>query len=509
MESIKHSANAWEVVKVLPPTLAEYLLTTISPKHKEKRLKSAYDFVVDLTNPTDIYGTLKAYPLSFPLGREVYLNKTQENHSRFIVNVVGRYNVGKTYILRLLANINLGYSFTERTNGISVSLPPLASTNNVPLALIDTAGARTPVEYNQKTFHKQSYEKQISDSFVQEIAFNSAGIFILVVNQLTLDDELYLKTLYKRLQENGHKNDDIKQRLLVVHNYFNLKTVAEVQQVEESELKRVFNAEKQPQGYWISEHFKHFVIACSDTKAGKHYNQPTIEQINTMIRGSSAAQEKDVLDKIIREIEKLLSKFLIEQTPTAPLKDEHAENGDNPGGYVAAIIGRDHNKQHRIELTDKRQINVKLRTEELILGDAASFFFICSETSLSDTVVLSKNLKFNEDGSVYIDYSSQFIPEIQVSLANTRGDLVIRIECPSCTRNYTVHARRGTIIVQAEKIQDELLKDYINTRRTGKFEVEVPVGKLDEGRLYDPRSIEHTFDDGVIRINLKALNDEF
>ena len=71
-------------------------------------------------------------------GKEIY---------GFVVNVVGGYNVGKTYVLKLLTNINIGHSLTE-----------------------------------------------------QEIAFNSADIFVLVVNQMTLDDQLYLKALTKRLK---------------------------------------------------------------------------------------------------------------------------------------------------------------------------------------------------------------------------------------------------------------------------------------------------------------------
>ncbi|CAF1096877.1 unnamed protein product [Rotaria sordida] len=107
----------------------------------------AYDFIVDLTRPTDIFQGLKAYPLIFPRGKEVYDNKMndQQSPSRFIVNVVGRYNVEKTYVLKLLANINLEHSFIERTNGISVSLPPPTVTHNAPMALINTVGARTSV----------------------------------------------------------------------------------------------------------------------------------------------------------------------------------------------------------------------------------------------------------------------------------------------------------------------------------------------------------------------------
>lgn len=511
IDTITHSSQARELVKDLPPTLADYLLGVISPKSKEKQRKSSYDFVVDLTRPTDIYASLKSYPLSFPLGKEVYDNKTQDKYDRFIVNVVGRYNVGKTYVLRLLANINLGHSFTERTNGISVSLPSLAATNQIPIALIDTAGSRTPVEFKTATFHKQSYERQISDSFVQEVAFNSAEVFIFVLNQLTLDDELYLKTLYKRLKENGFKDEEIKQRLLIVHNYFNLKTVDEVQSVEENELKILFNAVKQPQGYWLSENFKHFVLASSDSKAGKQYNAKTIEQINIMIRGSQASTEVDVLSRILREIEKLLSKFLIEQSMTAVSLKPEEKFGENTSehGYVAAVISQDHNQQHRIELTDKRNIHIKLKIEELLLSESKLLYFICPETSLSDTVILSNNLKFNEDGSVYIDYSSQFIPDMQVSTMNAKGDIIIKIECPSCTPKFVVSIRKRSIIVQAEKIKDVALKDYFNTRRTGKFEVEIPIGKLDEDRFFDYRSVKQRFENGVIIVTISAMNSEF
>jgi hypothetical protein len=211
VETAKTAKNIWDFIKDFPPTFADYLIN-IGPKSDgdadskrdiSSKTLSSYDFVVDLTRPTEIFRGLSAYPLTFPLGREVYDNKIKEDGnqvSRFVVNIVGRYNVGKTYILRMLANINLGHSFIERTNGLSVALPLLSETQNTPLALIDTAGTRTPVEYHDNSFKDKSYERQVSDSFIQEIALNSAEIFVLVVNQLTLDDQLYLKTLYKRLQ---------------------------------------------------------------------------------------------------------------------------------------------------------------------------------------------------------------------------------------------------------------------------------------------------------------------
>jgi hypothetical protein len=197
-ETIKVGNNVIDFAMKYPPILYEQILAAFD-KGKPVPHRS-YDFIVDLTRPSDIFEELKAYSITFPLGKNVYDKKVEERKDRFIVNVVGRYNVGKTYVLRLLANINLGHSFTNRTIGVSVSLPPPNETNGTPLALIDTAGTRTPVVYEDDTFQETSYQRQVSDSFIQEIAFNSADVFVLVVNQMTLDDQLYLKTLTKRLR---------------------------------------------------------------------------------------------------------------------------------------------------------------------------------------------------------------------------------------------------------------------------------------------------------------------
>lgn len=206
IDVVKVGNNIWDVLGNYPLILVEQILATFG-KNTPLPPRS-YDFIIDITRPTDIFDKLKAYPISFPIGKNVYDGKMIDNMDRFVVNVVGRYNVGKTYVLRLLANINLGDSFTERTVGVSVSLPSPKDTDGTPLALIDTAGTRTPVPYDDDKFHEKSYQRQVSDSFIQKIAFNSAEVFVLVVNQLTLDDQLYLKTLTQRLKVDSKRKLD-------------------------------------------------------------------------------------------------------------------------------------------------------------------------------------------------------------------------------------------------------------------------------------------------------------
>ncbi|CAF2772103.1 unnamed protein product [Rotaria sp. Silwood2] len=513
-----------ELTKDLPPTMVDFIMAFKDPKsdqlplylrrndHNEE-IVTAYDFIIDLTRPTDIFQGLKAYPLIFPRGKEVYDNKIndQQSQSRFMVNVVGRYNVGKTYVLKLLANMNLGHSFTERTNGISVALPSSAVTHNAPMALIDTAGTRTPVIFDNNDFHYRSYERQVSDSFIQEIAFNSADIFVLVVNQLTLDDQLYLKALYKRLQDKGLRPNDIKQQLLIVHNYFNLHLISEIEQVEKSELIGMFNAKKQPQGFWLSKDFKHFILANSNGEAGKKYNDRTIEQLQIMIKGSHTGLEKDVLKKIIKETEKLLSKFLVDQTSNSNTHDENINSNifQRTSNFILRLFYDPKNTKENLKIENKHKINIQLDIEkwESDVDHKVPLWFICSQEPLSENIVLSKNLKFNEDGSVYIDYSSDFIPDLHVAQLNEQGDIQIRIECPSCSPKYKIQVRGSSLFISNEKPMESMIKDYLNTRRAGKFELEVPVGNFEKDRTFDYKSITTDFKDGVMTITVPVMED--
>ncbi|CAF1671493.1 unnamed protein product, partial [Adineta ricciae] len=410
-------------------------------------------------------------------------------------------------------NINLGHSFTERTNGLSVALPLLSDTDNTPLALIDTAGTRTPVEYSDETFKNRSYERQVSDSFIQEVAISSAQIFVCIVNQLTLDDQLYLKSLYNRLIDDGLTPVDIQQRLLLVHNYFNLQTVDEVEKTEKYELETLFGARKQPQGFWLSKEFKHFVIAHVDSEAGKKYNTRSIEQIRTMIKGANAAKDSDVLRTIIRKIETLLSKVLVEEASVKPdIKLKNSQQGilSSIASGIRALVS--YNPEKPMKVMPERQVKVQLEVQELNLDKGQPLWFICPKSPLSGNVTLSRQLTFAEDGSVHIDYSSHFVPGIRVVRLED-DDIQIEVECPSCENSFSVTTRGTMVIIKGEKVMnaiDDYSTELMNTYRMGTFQIEVPTTTKENNYVYDMRkkAIDTRYANGVIVLKLKRQKDD-
>ncbi|CAF1089980.1 unnamed protein product [Rotaria magnacalcarata] len=463
IEASKVYDNIIALIGKYPPILIEPFLAAFNKEQPTTR--RSYDFIVDLTRPTDIFEELKSYPITFPLGKKNYDEKVQTKEDRYIVNVVGRYNVGKTYVLRLLANINLGHSFTERTIGVSVSLPSSKDTNDTPMALIDTAGTRTPVVYEEKTFKEKSYERQ----------------------------------------DKGLKDREIKQQLLLIHNYFNLQTIAEVERVEQSELQQLFGAKKNAQGFWLSENFKHFVIAHSNSFAGEAYNNRTIENIRTMIRGANAASSPDVLSTILKEIELLLGKVLIDQPPEKPANEKHTP--ENPKNIVQQVVsdvvawwGRDSKEQ--LKVYNKQQVQVELELKNVTVAAMDTLWFICPKRVLSNTVTLSKNLGFNQDGSIYVDFSSQFVPDISIVPLNDNGGVSIHIECPSCVHVTADQQGMSSILVQGEKSSELSQEPYLNTRRMGKFQVEISLEGLGKGLVLNISGMKTEVADGLVTINI-------
>lgn len=290
--------------------------------------------------------------------------------------------------------------------------------------------------------------------------------------------------------------------------------MADVQRVEETELKELFGAKKNAQGFWLSKNFKHFVIAHSDSPAGRDYNSKSIENIRTMIKGAYAVLNHDVLKKVVKEIELLLSKVLIEQLPEKHSKVENdSQKGENyltqAKNYIAAKWRG--GKSEELKISNKQKVQIELEVKEVPVPSIGLFWFICPKYELSNNITLSKNLGFNQDGSVYVDFSSQFVPNINIVRLNDDGDVSIRIECPSCT--YVTANRKGmtSILIQGEKVDKTFQKQYLNNRRMGKFEMEISLDGLEKDLVLNIGDMTTVFADGVATINVpshKSNRDE-
>lgn len=286
----------------------------------------------------------------------------------------------------------------------------------------------------------------------------------------------------------------------------------EVEATEKYELEQLFEAVKQPQGYWLSNRFKHFVIADAESEAGKKYNAKSIEQIRAMIRGAAADRDNDVLGKILRQIEKLLKKVLVEESTSVlhPEQNKTTSYFSRITSGIRALVSPSTSREP-LEITARRQIDVELQIQSLNIEKNQELWFICAKKPFASNVSLSKHLRFAEDGSVHVDYSSSFIPGVEVyQMAN--GDIQIAVECPSCKDSYIVSTRGNSVIIQGHKFPSirKNTDTYVNTNRVGPFEIEVPIGSIEKRFVYDVRkgAIKNAYENGVILLTVPRLSDD-
>jgi HSP20 family molecular chaperone IbpA len=210
----------------------------------------------------------------------------------------------------------------------------------------------------------------------------------------------------------------------------------------------------------------------------------------------------------------LLTKVLVEQKPDTPSNNK----GDSLkpqtwlNSAIRAIWGR---RNEEPIVSRKLQVEVKLKVAQIDIKNMKPLWFICPTEPLPNNIILSNDLGFNHDGSVYIDFSSTFVPDMNIIRLNDKGDIGIRIECPSC-QNVTV-ARKGmtSILVRGEKLAESAEKQYLNTRRVGEFEMEISLDGLEEGLILNIGAMKTGFIDGVFQITVPSeksyamkLNDE-
>ncbi len=156
----------------------------------------------------------------------------------------------------------------------------------------------------------------------------------------------------------------------------------EVERTAQYELQNIFNAKKQRQGHWLSQDFKHFILANGNSEAGRTYNERTLDQLLTMIKASDAKQVNDVLEHIMYEIERLLKKFLEEK----PI-NHHEDSENKKSSSIAATVKLDNKSQKdQLHVSRQHQVDIELEIKQLSVEELKpeSLWFICPKEPLSE-----------------------------------------------------------------------------------------------------------------------------
>jgi hypothetical protein len=119
-----------------------------------------------------------------------------------IIAVLGMYDKGKTFLLNLLAQTSLLSSSVVTTEGLSLKH---IDTDRNKFILLDTAGMDPPIKgkycwficlivvaEQQEDLQSVFAAHQATELFLRDVTYNLADICIVVVNELTARDQLFI-----------------------------------------------------------------------------------------------------------------------------------------------------------------------------------------------------------------------------------------------------------------------------------------------------------------------------
>ncbi len=297
------------------------------------------------------------------------------------ISLIGESNRGKSYLLGRICDLPIG--FNEKTEGISVKYLNFEKVN---CAFIDSAGAgqtiikgnknneffikfikdflieekekklknegknkekiekiieeikKTEINIDEFKYMNENLfnrclkkfisDKTITEQFIKDFAINKSKIILIIVGQLTINEQLMINNI-KENEQNENKE------IIIIHNLLNFVKKIQVEDYINDVLKKsnYFKLEERSMNvdnanenikidvnnkYFIENYYdevnkksrviKHLIIAndSKESEAGNYYNHSSINFIKNIIVSNS--------NQIIFDIIKELKEFLIQES---------------------------------------------------------------------------------------------------------------------------------------------------------------------------------------------------
>ena len=254
------------------------------------------------------------------------LHKSAENIERWsnidqiAVGVIGRENLGKTWILNKLCKEAFPSGFYFRTEGLSVKYSH--EEKKKLKVILDSAGMNSAIFfYNEH--QKQKYrdhcklseneddcrvkelminDRSLTEYFIQNFILYSCNVILVVVELLTQHDQKIIeriRNIYNNLKE-----------IIVIHNFFKLDNKSQVLSRAAEEITGAFDVterkiSKSDVPDYI-EHSKdknkknivHLILGREGSESGDFFNEPSLRHINDILDVETGIKKFNVLENL-------------------------------------------------------------------------------------------------------------------------------------------------------------------------------------------------------------------
>ena len=286
-----------------------------STKYNDIDPTTFYDTIIDFDSLKEACVTDKGFDVLFSdKGYENYNKRKTQNAT--IIGVIGNANKGKSYILSKISHEELPRGYSVTTKGISVKYPKIEKKR---IIILDSAGSEAPLVKNSnmenlklsinsyiELVNELARDKIATDNFLQEFIYFHSDILIVVVGQLTNDDQKLINRI-KLIYGN-------KKIIFIIHNLMFIETIESAKKIIKNTILKsiTFNNLKEINIFGENDNKKnniyyqesindkqnivHLIMAREGSKAGDYYNKSTIHFLRNKIKSFNKIKNFDIIE---------------------------------------------------------------------------------------------------------------------------------------------------------------------------------------------------------------------
>ena len=330
-----------------------------------------YDVVIDIDSINAL--KYKGWGINYNEERKEIYEKII-NEETIKIGVLGLNNVGKSFILGLIANVIIPTGHSIATKGISIKYTEGENESEKGVCLLDSAGFETPLlkdellmKEKKEDLSKKDEDKNIKDEnnksntkktdfqikrefdeleyelakdktqterFIEQLIISLSDMLILVIGKLTRTEQKLITRIknivkerdncqinsiiiihnlaqyHKKIEIDNHINNSLKQSAT-----FNLieKKIIGIKGYED----RTFFVEESNQG---DIKVVHYIMAKQGTEAGDYYNNLTLQLIKHKYNDCNSRKAIDIPKEIVKLFSELSSEITEEKIDSNQLE---------------------------------------------------------------------------------------------------------------------------------------------------------------------------------------------
>ena len=214
-----------------------YKKNDYNEEYIDKQLEEFYDVVINIKSISSL-SKPEGWPIKWNLKRKEIFEQLK-NEEQLKIGVLGNGNVGKSFLLSRLFNINIPSGYSVITEGLSLKYNEKEN-----YTILDSAGLQTLLikddeilldeekeetnenesEQKRKKYENLYKDKTQTENFIQNLIIYTSDMLLIVVGKLTFNEQRLINKIKKEIEIYPKNNSKKNNPLYIIHNLINFKT---------------------------------------------------------------------------------------------------------------------------------------------------------------------------------------------------------------------------------------------------------------------------------------------